>query len=552
MKGLRFNIYVVLLWLLAAFVCGCDQHRAIREKLERAESLMDSRPDSALVVLDSLTLSYPTLDSDRDRALYGMLYTQALDKNHLDPKNDSLISFAVDYYDRKKDIPRQIISTYYRGRVLYHKEQFPQALVCFYKAKGLAENDSSFFWAGMACRGIADIHYNTYNPTEQLIYANKEYEYLKKSGKQPYLNYALHDLGRALSINGKTDEVLTVSSQLLDSAKVADDLYLNYDALHLKAGILLYDDRYDEAYPILSEICESGYADTTDSLDLCLTLVHKGAENTALKLINYISPSDSLMKSMIRYEAYKKMGLYPLALTELEESNYVTNDILRSAMKQDLTTALAEYFEFDKKLNNAKLKASRIKIWLIVTVSLLILSIWFYITNSIRRRQKQEIATKVLFAEQLQEALEQSRNENSASFQIIKTLLASKYELFEELSEILIRYNDTKIARRKIADRVTELIDSLSIKGDKIKELEKQVNELYNNLYSDFKNDLPGLKEADYLLYLFSVLSLSSTSISLLLKEDKVDAVYNRKRRLKDKIKQLEAPKRDRYMSYLS
>ncbi|MDE6670374.1 MAG: hypothetical protein K2K26_11925 [Muribaculaceae bacterium] len=552
MKGLRFNIYVRLLWLLAAFVCGCDQHRAIREKLEQAESLMDSRPDSALAVLDSLTLSYPTLDSDRDRALYGMLYTQALDKNHLDPKNDSLISFAVDYYDRKKDIPRQIISTYYRGRVLYHREQFPQALVSFYKAKELAENDSSFFWAGMAYRGIADIHYNTYNPTEQLIYAHKEYEYLKKSGKQPYLNYALHDLGRALSINGKTDEVLTVASQLLDSAKVADDPYLNYGSLHLKAGILLYDDRYDEAYPILSEICESGYADTTDSLDLCLTLVHKGAENTALKLINYTSPSDSLMKSMIRYEAYKKMGLYPLALTELEQSNYVTNDILRSAMKQELTTALAEYFEFDKKLNNAKLKASRIKIWLIVTVSLLILSIWFYITNSIRRRQKQEIATKVLFAEQLQEALEQSRNENSASFQIIKTLLASKYELFEELSEILIRYNDTKIARRKIADRVTELIDSLSIKGDKIKELEKQVNELYNNLYSDFKNDLPGLKEADYLLYLFSVLSLSSTSISLLLKEDKVDAVYNRKRRLKDKIKQLEAPKRDRYMSYLS
>ncbi|MDE6843768.1 MAG: hypothetical protein K2J24_09620, partial [Muribaculaceae bacterium] len=146
-----------------AFVGGCERHDEIRAKLELAERIMDSRPDSALAVLDSLTLSYPTLDSDRDRALYGMLYTQTLDKNHLDPKNDSLISFAVDYYDRKKDIPRQIISTYYRGRVLYHREQFPQALVSLYKAKELAENDSSFFWAGMACRGIADIYNDTYN-----------------------------------------------------------------------------------------------------------------------------------------------------------------------------------------------------------------------------------------------------------------------------------------------------------------------------------------------------------------------------------------------------
>ncbi|MDE7189418.1 MAG: hypothetical protein K2N96_04655 [Muribaculaceae bacterium] len=534
-----------------AFVGGCERHDEIRAKLELAERIMDSRPDSALAVLDSLTLSYPVFSSDKDKALYGMLYTEALDKNNLDPKNDSIISFAVDYYDRKKDIKRQIISNYYRGRVLYHREQFPQALVSFYKAKELAENDSSFFWAGMACWGIADIYYTTYNPTEQLIYATKEYEYIKKSGRQPYLNYALHDLGRALSINGKTDEVLTVVSQLLDSAKVADDPYLNYGSLHLKAGILLYDDRFDEAYPILSEICESGYAETTDSLDLCLTLVHKGAEKTALKLINYISPSDSLMKNMIRYEAYKKMGLYHLALTELEQSNYVTNDILRSSMKQELTTSLAEYFEFDKKLSKAKLKTSHIKNWLIITVSLLILGIGFYVTNSIRRRQKQEIADKVLFAEQLQEALEQSKNENSISFQIIKNLLASKYEVFKELIEIVIQYNDTKVARNKIADRVKYLIDSLSINGEKIRELEKQVNELYNNLYSDFRNDLPGLKEADYLLYLFSIFRLSNASISLLLKEDKIEAVYNRKRRLKDKIKQLDVAKQERYMSFI-
>ncbi|MDE5796189.1 MAG: hypothetical protein K2H75_03695, partial [Muribaculaceae bacterium] len=316
MKGLRFNIYVGLLWLLAAFVCGCNQHRAIREKLERAESLMDSRPDSALAVLDSLTLSYPTLDSDRDRALYGMLYTQALDKNHFDPKNDSLISFAVDYYDRKKDIPRQIISTYYRGRVLYHKEQYPQALVSFYKAKELAENNSSFFWAGMACRGIADIYNDTYNSAEQLTYATKEYEYLKKSGKQPYLNYALHDLGIAMNNNGRIDEVLKITKNLVDSAILANDDYLHYTALQLKAWSLIYATRYDEASPVISEVCKNKFATSEDSINLCSVLINTGFEKEGAKLINTISDYNAPLKNLAKYTLYRKLGQSDSALSE--------------------------------------------------------------------------------------------------------------------------------------------------------------------------------------------------------------------------------------------
>ncbi len=548
----HLNISVVLLLAITVFLCECKRHDAISKQLEQAAALMDSRPDSALAVLDSLTLSYPIIRSDKDRALYGMLYTQALDKNHLDPKNDSLISFAVDYYNRKKDVSRQIVSTYYRGRVLFHKGLLSQALVNFYKAKELAENDSSFFWAGMACRGIADIYNDTYNSAEQLIYATKEYEYIKKSGKQPYLNYALHDLGTAFNNNGKTDEVLKITKNLIDSAILTNDDYLYYATLQLKAWSLIRIDKYDEARPVITEVCENKFATSEDSINLCLVLLNTGFEKEGAKLIEALSNYNAPLKNLAIYTLYKKTGQAAAALSEGQIIYRETNKMFETAMSQELTTSLADYFELNKKINNAELRASRLTTLLIIILSLLILSGVGYTALYIYKSQKHEIADKILFAEQLQEALKQSKNENSTSFQIIKTLLGSKYKLFEELSEIVIRYTDTKVARRKIADRVTELISSLSIEGDKIKELENQVNEFYNNLYYDFKNDLPGLKEADYLLYLFSVLGFSNTSISLLLKEDKIEAVYNRKRRLKDKIKQLDTTKRDRYMSYLS
>lgn len=503
MKGLRFNISVVLLCLLMAFVGGCERHDEIRAKLELAERIMDSRPDSALAVLDSLTLSYPVFSSDKDKALYGMLYTEALDKNNLDPKNDSIISFAVDYYDRKKDIKRQIISNYYRGRVLFHRSQLPQALVSFYKAKELAENDSSFFWAGMACRGIADIYNDTYNSAEQLIYATKEYEYIKKSGRQPYLNYALHDLGTAMNNNGRIDEVLKITKNLLDSAILTNDDYLHYATLQLKAWSLIYATRYNEASPVISEVCKNKFATSEDSINLCSVLINTGFEKEGAKLINTISDYNAPLKNLAKYTLYRKLGQSDSALSEGHIIYRETNKMFKSAMSQELTTSLADYFELNKRIDNAELRASRLTIMLIIVSSLLILSVICYVAIYIYKNQKQEIADKILFAEQLQESLKQSIEKNTSSSSLIKTLLVSKYELFEELSKIMAQYNDTKVARNKIADRVKNLIESLSINGNKIKELEKQVNDLYNNLYSDFKNDLSGLKEADYLLYLF-------------------------------------------------
>jgi hypothetical protein len=72
-----------------------------------------------------------------------------------------------------------------------------------------------------------------------------------------------------------------------------------------------------------------------------------------------------------------------------------------------------------------------------------------------------------------------------------------------------------------------------------------------SNIMSDFRRDLPGLKDDDYKLYLYSILGFSASTIELFLKESKVENVYNRKARLKNKINQLEQSKRERYLSCL-
>lgn len=80
--------------------------------------------------------------------------------------------------------------------------------------------------------------------------------------------------------------------------------------------------------------------------------------------------------------------------------------------------------------------------------------------------------------------------------------------------------------------------------------MEKHVDKIYNNVFTSFRQDFPSLKDNDYRLFLFIILGLSNAAISLLLKEEKLSAIYERKRRLKEKIKNLPQEKQEMYMFF--
>ena len=171
------------------------------------------------------------------------------------------------------------------------------------------------------------------------------------------------------------------------------------------------------------------------------------------------------------------------------------------------------------------------------------------LTVRVRYSLKKKIEEKVSFAVQLQEMLDQRDGDSIAKITILKDLMDSKFTLLDKLCGLINESSDN--AKRGLTERLSSLISELSISGDKISELEKQVDLIHDNLMTDFRNDLPDLKDADYCLFLFSVLNLSSVAITLLLKESKVNAIYDRRRRLKDKLKRLDDDKKERYLSFL-
>lgn len=134
----------------------------------------------------------------------------------------------------------------------------------------------------------------------------------------------------------------------------------------------------------------------------------------------------------------------------------------------------------------------------------------------------------------------------------IRNIISSKFDIFDKLCQPIFENNNSNLSKKRIADMVNKLISDFTSNSKKISELEDFVNLHSDNLISNFKLDFPTLKEVDYRLFLFNILGFSVNSISLFLGESKITPIYDRKRRIKDKIKKFNGANREKYLKAIS
>ena len=84
---------IILKLLAILFFTGCYNREQI-SRLDEAEALLQNKPDSALTILQQLKSE----GGQAEQARYALLYSEALDKNHIKVTNDSLIRQAWSHY----------------------------------------------------------------------------------------------------------------------------------------------------------------------------------------------------------------------------------------------------------------------------------------------------------------------------------------------------------------------------------------------------------------------------------------------------------------------
>lgn len=103
----KHHILCLIILLLA--ITSCTKYRNCDELLATADSLMETRPDSALTLLDSMYIgTVPLKKPDRMRCL--LLLAKAQNKVYATMPTDSIFEEVVAYYDRHGSSNDQVLA----------------------------------------------------------------------------------------------------------------------------------------------------------------------------------------------------------------------------------------------------------------------------------------------------------------------------------------------------------------------------------------------------------------------------------------------------------
>lgn len=540
--------YILLPFLsLLLWSCSC-QPSGIDATLAEAERLMDARPDSALALVESVDPS--AIHSRSTRALHALLLTQAQFKNYIDVPNDSLISIAVDYFDSTDDIFHQLLAHFYYGNVKYSMKMYPQALVHLLKAYDSAKELNDKFWMAMTARELSHTYNATYNGNESLRFAEIAFRNFKDINRQPHTNYAILDLAASYISVGEYEKAEESACQGLDSALKFKDYNLEIEAKRMLGMTYLNMRESASAKPYFEEICNNGpdIAQLSDSLYLLLTYIREKDMQKAKALKLKCSDMSKGLGNWMQYEIYEALDSLPQAMATLKRMDSESDSILRYMLTRNVSGTLIDYYNYQKDLQEAKLRTSRVIVWCIGLIGLLLGLLGISIFQRYRKRQKDIINRNVEIAENLREMISIRDRESQKK---IHSLLADRFEVFDEMMKVMYEDGDSERSKKRISEMINMLVKDFSRNKKKISELESYADRYYDNIMTSFRTDFPKLVEADYLFFLYSIFGFSNASMALFLHEDDPDAIYGRRKRMKNRLRNSESANKEKYLSVL-
>jgi len=185
------RIHTWLYSFLVILLTGCTR---MPEDMHRAERLLETAPDSALVLLQHLTPRQ--IASPPIRALYGLLLVRALDLNLLPLTPDTLLDYSLTWYAARDDYARLGLCCLYRGRMAKYALQYEKAMSYYLRGLDAAQLHPDNPLTARLNFDLGDI----YNAQRDYPLARQKYRlahaFFSRAHDQPHAFYALLNIGR--------------------------------------------------------------------------------------------------------------------------------------------------------------------------------------------------------------------------------------------------------------------------------------------------------------------------------------------------------------------
>lgn len=515
---------------MSVSLSSCSSPSVKNQLLLCADSLMETYPDSALSILESIT--YPQKMPRADRALYALLLTQARHKNYIALEDDSLIKTAVDYYGDKKKSLRAAKAHYYWGAIYSEKGYASFAVEEYLTAIRLMPVRNEFL--AMIYDNLAECYEEDRLYNVAIENYRAAYQILKGKDEQ---TYPMRGIARVFLLQNEKDSALYYYQQALDCALADQDSSLIGAFYHDLAMVYSEKKDYIQADKFVSKaILLQGQ----DAINTCLSKAQ-----IMLNLNKLDSASYFFSKNMDELDIYGKAvcydGMYQIAKRKGEWKT-ATENMDAYKILYDSMQIMTDNEELNRLMDKHQLEEhkrllsehTRTLIFSLITAfsSLMIICVFCFMWND-RKRKKHYIA--------LQHELTQKR---------VDTMLLKEEELSEsnkehidkkrsELTEQQIQLCISVLKTTDCYDQLEALERAtpkqLLVMRSLRKEIRSDISNAFVDVMMNLKERYPALTGDDVFFCVLSLLCCSKTVVMELM-DATSDALKTRKNRIKNKM----------------
>ena len=515
---------------MSVSLSSCSSPSVKNPLLLCADSLMETYPDSALSILESIT--YPQKMPRADRALYALLLTQARHKNYIALEDDSLIKTAVDYYGDKKKSLRAAKAHYYWGATYREMGYTSFAVEEYLTAIRLMPVRDEFL--AMIYDNLAEC-YERDELFDIAIGAYRQAYQILRGGSQQI--YPLRGIARMCLLQNKKDSALVYYQQALDCALVEQDSSLIGALYHDLAMAYSEKKDYIQADKYVSKaIMIQGQ----DAVNVCLSKTQIMLNLNKLDSASYfysknVDQLDIYGKAVYydgMYQIAKKRGEWKTATENIDAYKILYDSIQFITDNEELNRLMDKHqLEEHKRLLS---EHTKMLIFSLITAFflLMIICVFCFMWND-RKRKKRFIA--------LQRELTQKRvdtmllKEEEASESNKEDLDKKRSELTEQQIQLCISVLKTTDCYDQLEALEKATPKQLLAMRSLRKDIRSTISSAFVDVMMNLKERYPALTGDDIFYCVLSLLCCSKTVIMELM-DATSDALKTRKNRIKNKM----------------
>lgn len=555
----------ILFFLLHTFACKQNPYPA---SFTTADSLTKTAPDSAIVLLHNIKDDLLTAP-EATQMYYHLLCIKANDKAYIPHTSDSLIRSLVNYYEKISHNTHLPEAYYYAGRVYRDLGDAPQALAYFNKATEVIKGEErhplrSYIYSQM---GTLFLYQNMYDEALKIFKDAYQYDVLLKDSIG--MVFDLKDIASIHQYKNQLDTSFCYYQDALNLANRIQHQRLMDIIRNQMARIHIQLKEYDLAKEALQPSLNNLHIPSKSSVFSIASKLHYLTGNLDSAAYYY---NELLDCGTIYAKQFAHQGLAEIALTRERPQDalihlkqwMMCNDSINEITATESVhkiSALYNYQLREKENSDLKIKNKQNTLFIISTLSLILILIAFFLAYlQYSRRKRMLLKFKLEKLNKIKEELHKKStafiDENNEKIKALENELQNisetnnslKAQLQKQKEIILFTNKQVEIELDEREQAQTSLFNSdiyhlfkkqISSNNHKITEkewslLEKTINDTYLN-FSEYLYKVHTLSKHELRICLLIKIRILPADMAKLTNHTK-ESISSTRRRLYEKV----------------